>query len=79
MFENIILRFIDFPNTKVKSCVTKNEDDTYTIFINAKLNDYQKIKALFHELDHIKNSDFDKLNVVSLERRIDEKCTKSWR
>ena len=38
--------------------VTPNDDGTFTIYINDRLSDVEKIKALNHELQHIRNDDF---------------------
>lgn len=35
-----------------------NEDDTYTILLDANLSREQAIKELLHELSHIKGDDF---------------------
>lgn len=35
-----------------------NEDDTYTILLDANLSREQAIKELLHELSHIKGNDF---------------------
>lgn len=58
--------FKDFP-TKIGACITPNEDGTYTIFINSRLSKYQQAKALRHELDHMFNDDFDKLDINDIE------------
>lgn len=52
------IREVKFP-FEVKSVVTPNaEDDSFSIYINSRLSDDQKRKALEHELNHIKNDDF---------------------
>lgn len=44
---------------EVKGIVTPNaEDDSFSIYINSRLSDDQKRKALKHEIDHIENDDF---------------------
>lgn len=44
---------------EVKGIVTPNaEDDSFNIYINSRLSDDQKRKALKHEIDHIENDDF---------------------
>lgn len=44
---------------EVKGVVTPNaEDDGFNIYINSRLSDDQKRKALKHEIDHIENDDF---------------------
>lgn len=61
----IQVQLIDFP--KGNETVTKNEDDSYTIFINAKLNCEQQKEAYIHALKHIKGNDFDKEDVGRIE------------
>ncbi len=60
------VRLIDFP-AKGNEVVTKNEDDTYTIFINAKLSQETQRKAYLHALNHIKRGDFEKNNADQIE------------
>lgn len=44
---------------EVRGIVTPNaEDDSFSIYINSRLSDDQKRKALKHEIDHIENNDF---------------------
>ena len=62
MDSNLIFKFIDFP-TKVGACITPNEDDTYTIFINSRLSIQQQAKALKHELKHYFNNDLHKMDI----------------
>ena len=40
-------------------------DDYTTIMVNENLNEGARLKAYSHEIDHIKNGDFDKENSVS--------------
>lgn len=44
-----------------------NPDGSYSIFINAKLSYEMQRKVYLHELNHIKNSDFEKHNVDVIE------------
>lgn len=57
---------INFP-TKGNESITKNEDDTYTIFINANLSHEKQLEAYAHALRHIQNEDFSKVDVDSIE------------
>lgn len=63
---DIIVKFIDFP-VKGREAVTKNEDGTYTIFINARLSREMQIKAYAHALQHITEKDFEKENADEIE------------
>lgn len=47
--------------------VVKNIDDSYSIFINAKLSHDRQLEAYRHAMYHIKNGDFDKYNVDKIE------------
>ena len=59
----IILR--DMPTT-VKAVTVKNEDDTYTILVNSKLNYEQQQESFIHEIMHIINCDFEKDEDISI-------------
>ena len=61
------VKLMDFPSTKIKACITPNEDGTHTIFVNAKLSAYQQAKAVRHELDHFYGDDFKKDDVKNIE------------
>lgn len=56
--------YIDMPT---KEAVVKNEDDSYTIFINARLNYEQQMKSYLHAMKHIAGEDFQKENVQYIE------------
>lgn len=60
------VRFLQLP-CRVKAFTTKNEDDSYTIILNSRLNYEQQLKSYKHELDHIQNNDFDKEDVDVIE------------
>lgn len=55
---------LDMPTNEA---VTVNEDGSYTIFINARLNREQQIKSYYHAMNHIAGEDFDKKNVQEIE------------
>lgn len=44
--------------TSIKGFSRLNEDDSYTIIINSKLNDIQQQNCFYHEIRHIENDDF---------------------
>jgi hypothetical protein len=48
--------------------VNPNMDGSYTILINAKLDYETQTKVYLHEVNHIKNGDFDKSDADSIER-----------
>lgn len=51
----------------IKGLTTKNEDESYTIFLNSRLSYEQLKKTYSHELQHIYNDDFSKENVSIIE------------
>lgn len=54
-------------NYKVRECVVPNQDDTFTVFLNANLSDERRIEAYRHALRHIFGDDFGKTDVQSIE------------
>ena len=51
----------------VNEVVTENEDGSYTIFINSRLNYEKQMKAYLHAMKHIMGDDFQKDDVQSIE------------
>lgn len=49
--------------------VVKNKDDSYTIFLNARLSYERQLAAYWHAINHIKNGDFDKGNANIIEQK----------
>lgn len=47
--------------------VILNEDGSYTIFINSRLNYEQQMKAYLHAMKHIVGEDFRKEDVQHIE------------
>lgn len=43
----------------VKGLTVRNNDDSYTILINARLSDVMQREVYDHEIAHIDNGDFD--------------------
>lgn len=62
---NVIV--IDFKGVKGNEMITVNEDDSYTILINARLSYEGQLKAYEHALRHINDNDFQKEDVQSIE------------
>lgn len=70
----------------IPGSVHLNTDDSYTIFIDAKLNNEKQQEVFWHELHHITNGDFHTLgninaiesNATTYEKRIFKMnvCTK---
>ena len=59
--------FVDFPSAKGTEMVCKNEDDSFTILINSRLNYETALEAYRHAMKHIQNKDFQKSDVQSIE------------
>jgi len=57
--ENVFVSMVELPNS-VKAYVVANADSTYTIVLNSRLNHEQNVLSYLHELDHIRNGDYDK-------------------
>lgn len=64
---NVFVQFISFPNCKTKEMVCKNDDDTFTIFLNQNLSHEAQLEAYKHALVHIEQDDFDKDDVQQIE------------
>ena len=47
--------------------LVKNSDDSYTIFLNARLSRDSQLKYYYHALNHILKNDFHKDNVQEIE------------
>ena len=47
--------------------LVKNDDDTYTIFLNARLSRDSQLKYYYHALQHINKDDFSKEDVQNIE------------
>ncbi len=60
MAENYTIILKDMPTT-VRAITVKNEDDSYTIIVNSKLNYEQQHISFEHEIHHIQNCDFEKV------------------
>lgn len=61
---NVVL--LDFP-TPGNEMVFENEDNSFTIMINARLSYDEQLKAYRHAMRHIENDDFQKENVQTIE------------
>lgn len=54
-------------DTKIPEQLIKNDDDSYTIFLNARLSQESRMKSYYHALQHINGNDFEKDNVQEIE------------
>ena len=64
IFFNVIL--LD-DSCGIPGSVWHNTDDSYTIFIDAKLTRERQEEVFNHELNHVLNHDFEKNNVQQIE------------
>lgn len=65
--EIIQVFLVDLP-TGIKAFTVKNEDDSFTILINAGLSAQMQCDAYDHEMEHINNGDYDHIyDVTTLE------------
>lgn len=53
---------------KVEEQVVFNEDGSYSIFINARLNQERQMQAYQHALMHIMKNDFEKCDADEIEQ-----------
>lgn len=60
-------------DTKIPEHLVKNSDDSYTIFINARLSRESQLKSYYHALRHINEDDFCKNNVQDIELKAHNK------
>lgn len=52
--------------------IIKNNDDSYTILLNARLSHERQLECYRHALLHISNDDFEKDNADKIEKRAHE-------
>ena len=63
---NINIFIMDLPYS-VHGFTKRNPDGSYTIFINAHDSVNVQRQSYEHEMQHIKNNDFEKYDIESLE------------
>lgn len=56
--EYIQIFLVDLP-AAIRGVTVRNDDDSYTILINASLSHEMQCEAYDHEISHINNGDFD--------------------
>ena len=66
MNEIINVQILDM-DPMVAEQVVKNHDDSFTIFLNARLNYERRLEAYQHAIRHIENDDFYKTDVQRIE------------
>nr|WP_300838936.1 hypothetical protein [uncultured Acetatifactor sp.] len=68
---DVNVHLIDF-QMPGREMVVPNEDDSYTILINARLSQDEQLKAYQHALSHISNGDFEKSDIQNIEYQAHE-------
>lgn len=66
--DDINVQLLDM-DTKIPEQLIKNNDDSYTVFLNARLSQESRIKSYYHALKHIANNDFEKESVQAVEQK----------
>lgn len=66
LLESINVQILDM-DTMIPEHLVKNNDDSYTIFLNARLSRDSQMKSYYHALRHIMGDDFHKENVQKIE------------
>lgn len=54
-------------DVRIPEHLVKNSDDSYTIFLNARLSYESRLKSYYHALKHIEENDFKKDDVQKIE------------
>ena len=63
---DVFIYEVDMP-TKIHG-MTVPCSEGYTVYLNSRLSEIQRLKAYKHELEHIDNGDYDKINTGLIER-----------
>lgn len=66
--EDINIQLLDM-DTKIPEHLIKNNDDSYTVFLNARLSQESRVKSYYHALQHIVDNDFGEESVQEAERK----------
>ena len=67
MIEGINIGFLEHAPAGFHGMVVKNDDGFYTILLDPNDTFEQRMKTVRHELQHILDNDFAKLNVQEIE------------
>lgn len=54
-------------DTMIPEHLVQNDDNTYTLFLNARFSRDRQLKSYYHALKHIRECDFNKMNVQEIE------------
>lgn len=61
--DEINVQFLNM-DTMIPEQLVKNEDDSYTIFLNARLSHDSQLKSYYHAMKHILGNDFEKIDTL---------------
>ncbi len=64
---DINIQIIDM-DTMIPEHLVKNSDDSYTVFLNARLSRDNQLKYYCHALRHIEGNDFYKDDIQQIEK-----------
>lgn len=65
LLDNVFVNLTELPTT-VRSFVVAHADETYTIVLNSRLSHEQNLISYRHELNHIRNGDYEKKCAVDM-------------
>ena len=65
--DDINVQILDM-DTKVPEHLVKNNDDSYTIFLNARMSHENQVASYYHALKHIERNDYNMENVQEIEK-----------
>lgn len=65
--DEIYTYFVRFPSPSIREAVMPCLDGGYTVYIDDRLSPEGKRRAFRHAVRHIKNKDFDKYDVGTIE------------
>ena len=63
---NVNTKLIDM-DVLIAEQVIKNNDDSYTVLLNARLSHERQLEAYYHAIKHIQNNDFEKYDSGQIE------------
>lgn len=59
-------------DTKIPEHLVKNDDDSYTVFLNTRLSQESRTLSYYHALRHIRDNDFEGGDVQAIEAKAHE-------
>ena len=65
--EDVFVEIIDLGSSTISETVVRNDDGSFTVFINARFSFERQQEPVQHALRHLEHNDFDKDNVQQIE------------